>query len=239
MAEDNFNLLMVLLKLKSYLISMVSHPDDCNNSFTFTEEYLNRLFPEKTDEVIELLLQNGISSDCDIAFNDRVHLKFQEIAKNENPNLNLEKLLEDFQIDYDKHRGKDEALNNIKLERESRLRVIMETLFNLAKAWSNHREIENKVDDYSTLQDEEVLRPAEERNLDILGFDTSVSFNTISDLTERYIRLLTDYYFEYGGNLSLQAFLQKLEKSNTEVAKKYAELFKKYGLDSDDFEAKK
>ena len=48
-------------------------------------------------------------------------------------------------------------------------------------------------------------------------------------------KLLTDYYFEYGGNVSLQAFLDKLQKSNSDVAKKYAELFKKYGLDPDEF----
>jgi hypothetical protein len=43
--------------------------------------------------------------------------------------------------------------------------------------------------------------------------------------------LLTEYYFKYGGDLTLIEFVTKLDQIKTDVFRKYADLFKKYGLD--------
>jgi hypothetical protein len=43
--------------------------------------------------------------------------------------------------------------------------------------------------------------------------------------------LLTDYYFHYGGDLTLIEFVEELEKIKVTVFKKYADLFKKHGLE--------
>ena len=83
------------------------------------------------------------------------------------------------------------------------------------------------------LNDEDVIRPDEEKSLDALDDTTAKAFNTISLFTKKYIELLTDYYFTYGGDISLKDFVEDLEKTKKSVAKKYLELFQKYGLDSE------
>ena len=52
MENEKFNLLFTLLRLKSYLISLIDDPDNCGDTFQFTEEYLSRIYPEKSTEII-------------------------------------------------------------------------------------------------------------------------------------------------------------------------------------------
>jgi len=118
-------------------------------------------------------------------------------------------------------------------EREKKLSEILFILFQLATNWEVLKDLEDKADNFSALNDEDVIRPDEEKSLDALDGTTAKAFNTISLFTKRYIELLTDYYFSYGGDISLKEFVEDLEKTKKSVAKKYLELFQKHGLDSE------
>ncbi len=58
-----------------------------------------------------------------------------------------------------------------------------------------------------------------------------ISFKNILRLTNDYLKYFVDYYFSYGGNISLEIFSTDLEKLKNEIDSKYSDLFKKYGLD--------
>src|SRR5690606_17931497 len=120
----------------------------------------------------------------------------------------ISELLKKYEIDsisLERDRKKLESFRN---ERERELNKVIETLFQLAANWAVHRELENKVDDYSTLSEEELIRPDEAKSYDTLGKNTYASFDKISKLTEKYIHHLTDYYFQYGGDLTLIEFVE-------------------------------
>ncbi|KAB2837641.1 MAG: hypothetical protein F9K45_12440, partial [Melioribacteraceae bacterium] len=166
MDSDKKDLYFILLRLKSYLISLIDNAENCDNEFKFTEEFLERCFPDEKNEIINLLENNKIFGDCDIVFNDKIHLVFKKIALQNNSKLDLESILHKFDINSEELIGSQKEIENYIAERENNLKLILETLFNLAKEWAAHKEIESNVDNYSILNDEDVIRPDEEIRLD-------------------------------------------------------------------------
>lgn len=225
------DLFYILLKLRSYLVSLINNPEESGDSFLYTEEFLERRYPEMKDEILALLIDNDINSDYDIAFNEKIIFKFKEMISGIEKRTDITSLLKKFEIDsisLERDKKKSESFKN---ERERELNKVIETLFKLAANWAVHRELENKVDDYSTLSEEDLIRPDEAKRYDKLGKNTYASFDKISKLTEKYIHNLTDYYFQYGGDLTLIEFVEELERIKVSVFKKYADLFKKHGLE--------
>ncbi len=229
--SDKPDLFYILLKLRSYLVSLINSPEECDDTFSLTEEFLERRFPEMKAEIIELLLSNGINNDYDIAFNEKIVFKFKDMISETEKQNDITALLKKFEIESISLERDKKKLESLRNERERELNKVIETLFQLAANWAVHRELENKVDDFSTLSEEELIRPEEEKSFDDLGKNTSISFDKISKLTEKYIHLLTDYYFHYGGDLTLIEFVEEIEKIKVTVFKKYADLFKKHGLE--------
>jgi len=225
------DLFYILLKLRSYLVSLLNSPEECDDSFTYTEEFLERRYPELKEEVLELLIENGINRDYDIAFNEKIVFRFKDMVSGSDKRTDITSLLKKFDIDSISLEREKKKIESYRNERERELNKVLETLFQLAANWAVHRELENKVDDYSTLSEEDLIRPEEEKSYDDLGKNTEISFDKISRLTEKYINLLTDYYFHYGGDLTLIEFVEELEKIKVTVFKKYADLFKKHGLE--------
>lgn len=231
MSSDKPDLFYILLKLRSYLISLLNSPNECDDTFAYTEEFLERRYPDMKGEIMELLIENGINNDRDIAFNEKIVFQFKKMISGTEKRTDLTSLLRKFEIEtlsLERDKKKSDSYRN---ERERELNKVLEVLFQLAANWAVHRELENKVDDYSTLSEEDLIRPDEEKSYDDLGKNTEVSFDKISKLTEKYIHLLTDYYFKYGGDVTLIEFVEELERVKVSVFKKYAELFKKHGLE--------
>lgn len=227
------DLFFILLRLKSYLISLIDNAENCDNEFKYTEEFLERCFPEEKVEIINILEDNKIYGDCDIVFNDKIHLVFKKIALQNNSTLDLESILQKFDINSHELIGSQKEIEEYIAERETNLKRILEILFALAKEWAAHKEIENNVDTYSILNDEDVIRPDEEIRLDNLDVNASISFEKISRVTEKYLDSFADYYFKYGGNLSLEKFTGYLEDFKKNINKKYSALLKDHGLNSD------
>lgn len=232
MDSDKKDLFFILLRLKSYLISLIDNAENYDNEFKFTEEFLERCFPEEKNEIINLLENNKIFGDCDIVFNDKIHLVFKKIALQNNSKLDLESILHKFDINSEELIGSQKEIEDYIAERENNLKLILETLFNLAKEWAAHKEIESNVDNYSILNDEDVIRPDEEIRLDNLDVNASISFEKISRITEKYLDSFADYYFKYGGNISLEKFTNYLEDFKKSINQKYSTLLKNNGLNS-------
>ena len=233
MNSEKSNIFYTLLKLKSYLVSLMDEPAEAYSNFNYTEEYLDRKFPAQKDEIIDLLERNGIYSDSDIAFDEKIIIKFREMTSKKDAQNSLAKILEELEIETRSIGSKEEERSNYIKERGEKLNKILSVLFQLATNWAVLIELEDKVDDYSMLNDEQVLRPDEEKSLDALDDTTSKSFNVISDLTKSYVNLLTDFYFNYGGNLALKDFVEELHELKKNVEKKYYDLFKSHGLDTE------
>jgi hypothetical protein len=230
MDPQKSELFFLLLKLKSYLVSMIDNSEEAEKDFYYTEEYLDRRFPEKKEEIIELLVTNGINSDGEIAFNEKIVFEFKKMTSLNEENIDLTSLLRKFEIEAVGIERENRKRNSYISERDKELNEILSIIFQLATNWALHRELENKVDDYSALSSEELIRPEEEKKYDALGKSTSVSFENISKLTEKYIYNLTDYYFKFGGDLTLIEFVSELDRIKAMVFKKYSDLFKKHGL---------
>lgn len=226
MQPETFDLFLVLIKLKSYLISLIDEPEECYNNLNLTREYFDRRYPEKKDFIIDLLEQNNIHSDCDIVFDEQVHEKFKNIVYGNNQ-VDLLSLLNKFEIDS----GNLNDNANLRSERDEKLKQIIKLLFKLTKIWNSRKELEENVEDYAVLLEEEVLRPEEELHLINLDKITSISFETITVLTKRYIELYVDYYFSYGGDVSLKRFVNEIHLIKKLVTKKYYDLYKKNGLE--------
>ena len=233
MTKDKSGLFLTLLKLKSYLASMIDDKLNCIDGFHFTEEYLQRRFPDKKDEIISLLEDNQIYSDCDIAFNEKIILQFRTIVNQTASNLNLPEMLKRLEIEAQNIKPAEDSRETIKSGREKKLSEILDTLFQLATNWAVLKELEDKVDDYSILNEEEVIRPDEEKNMNALDDTTDKAFGILSNLTKKYVHQLTDYYFTFGGDLALKEFVEDLNKTKKLVEKKFYELFKQHGLDTD------
>ncbi len=74
--SKNNDLFFILLKLKSYIISIIDEPDTESDSFEISEEFLRRKHPEKADEILDILAMSGIKGDGEIAFDQKIHIKF-------------------------------------------------------------------------------------------------------------------------------------------------------------------
>jgi len=230
MFEGNFDLFFVLLRLKSYLISLLDDPNECEDTFDYTLEYLGRVYPDESEYIMNLLVDAELKNDCDIAFDSMIHVKFKEIVQKANGVKELPAILNDLQINLEDEKTLME-IEGIKKLRTFKLNHILNVLMQLIKTWSLHHELEKRVNDLSELDEERVIRPDESEKLSQLGKNTELSQKNIAMLTEKYLELMTDYYFNYGGNLTLKNFVENITKFDTRVNIKYRELIRKHGLD--------
>jgi len=235
MSEQPFNLFFTLLRLKSYLISLIDDPEKCNSGFYFSEEYLERCFPERKEEIISLLRENGIENDCDIAFNHSIQAKFKEIAKIESPSISLKDIFNEMDVDAENFLAHEIALDEIISERESDAIEIIKILFQLSKNWAAHKNVQNEASDFLTLDEEDLLRGDEMNKLENLIMGETYSFQSISELSKQYIMHMAQFFFKHGGDISLNKFIEFLRGLPKEVSKKYSNLFKDHGLDSKNF----
>ena len=95
MKKDKENLFLILLKLKSYLVSMIDEPADNYSNLKLAEEYLELKFPEKKNKIIRLLEDNNIYSDSEIAFDEKIITKFRTIAHEHKTNSSGDPALAD------------------------------------------------------------------------------------------------------------------------------------------------
>ncbi len=231
MTNKNFDNFLILLRVKSYLISMLDEPDSSAISLELTEEYLGKKYPEKKEEILHMLNSHQIVSDSQIAFDENIHLKFRKIIIDEHKNEDIQAILEKYNINALNTTPKERTIENYRADREKRLKEIITVLLQIAKSWTERGQLEDDFEDYSLLSEEEMIRPTEEQKLGSLNEDTSKSYQRISDFTQLYLELLIDYFFHFGGDLTLIQFLQSLEESKKSASKKYYELIKKSGID--------
>ncbi len=229
MKADQNDLFMLLIKLKSYLLSLMESPKDSDGKFTYTNEYLQRRFPQKREEIISLLQKNDITCDEEIAFDDKVHSKFREIVKSYEKPRNLNLMLEEFQIESDNLR-RLEKVNEYNSLRDKKIIAILKILLDLSKGWALHKELESAVEVYSALEEEELIRPHEEEKLNNLDSHTLESYNNIAEITSKYLSELINYYFDFGGNEALQELIDNFDRLKKSTSKKYFDLFKSHGL---------
>jgi hypothetical protein len=90
-------------------------------------------------------------------------------------------------------------------------------------------ELENNIEDFSLLDEEELIRPDELKELDKLDEATSSSYATISKLTEIYLEQFADYYFRFGGDIPLNDFIGNLDKLKKKVLSSYKDLYRNLG----------
>ena len=233
MAAYQSEILLTLVKLRYFLISLIESPEECYDNFNISEEFFERRNIINGNELLEKLQDNGINNDCDIAFNKDIHNIFKIVSQDFSSNPDLKSMLEEFEIEVNEALIKEDNISKFRREREKKLNEIINILFKLAKEWSMHHEIEDSIDDFNALDDVELLRPDEEKQLDVLGDNSVYSFDIISKQTEKYIELLSDYYFKYGGDLILAGFVNDISKLKSVVAKKYSNLSKENGIDID------
>lgn len=231
MAAVKNDLFLTLLKLKSFLASMIDEKSDEYDNFNLTNEYLDKKLPDKKNKIINLLEDNEIYSDGEIAFNEKIIFKFRAIAGQSKNKINLVEFLKNLDVDTGSLETRDAAFTNYIFEREKKFGEVLDLLFQLATNWTILKEFEDKADEFSVLDEEEMIRPEEEKNLDAIDSTTSKAFILISDLTKNYIEKLTDYYFTYGGNIALKNFVEELDNIKKSIAQKYLDLFKQNGLE--------
>ncbi len=230
MSSENFDILFALLKLKSFLLSMLDNQEDQEKDFSFTREYLERKYPDRADEIVDLLMEHNLFNDFDIAFNEKVHLTFKEIAAVYNTTLDLNSILKKYDIEILQNELKDSELERIRAEKEQKIKKIVMVLFQTAKLWSSHNEIDNFIDNFSFLEDIDLIRPEELKKLSELDKSSQASYGAIKALTYSYINFMIDYLFCYGGDLTLKEFSDDIEEIRNLIHKKYKELFKTSGL---------
>ncbi len=221
---------LVFIKIKSYLVSLLDDSSSGTDSLQLTEEFLDRKYPGQKEYIMEILVSNDIISDEQIAFDENILSKFKDIANADNNSVSLEEILKNFNIESIEKTLSEKSIQTFKQAREQKTKEIITILFQLARIWSYKIELENEIDDYSLLEEEELIRPDEEFKLDKLDDDTNVSFGLISKLTNIYLEQLVSYFFDFGGNVSLANFINNLETFKKLVHKKYTELFQQYGL---------
>lgn len=222
---------LIFIKIKSYLVSLLDDPSHEIDSLELTEEFLDRKYPEHKEYILEMLVSNNILSDEQIAFDENILTRFKDIASSDINSVSLEEILKNFNIESIEKTLSEKSIQTFKQAREQKTKEIITILFQLARIWSYKTQLENEIDDYSLLEEEELIRPEEEFKLDKLDDDTNVSFGLISKLTNIYLEQLVSYFFDFGGNVSLANFINNLETFKKLVHKKYSELFQQYGLD--------
>lgn len=230
MKDTNFDLFILLLKLKSYLVSMIDDENECPNNFYFTEEYLSVRFPNHKEEVINLLRAHKINNDCDIVFNENIHNLFKDMAAAYEPKLKLDMILEKQQIQSLQLDEVEKYIEDFRFDREVSVKGIVGLLLKLAKLWTNHYEMESQVDDYLELDEKEVLRPEEEKKFTSLDKNIAISLDNISLLTKNYLEIMIDYLFKFGGDVQLKNLVAQFDDITRNVEENYKELFNKSGL---------
>jgi len=234
MEPEKIKLYFILLRLKSYLVSLLDNPDECSNDFDYTKEFLNRRYPEKLEEVIDILRGHGINSDCDIAFDQNIQAKFKAIVDEETSNIDLETMLTQLEIETKALLEKEKKIDKYKTEREEAIKRILASLFQLSKIWVAHKNLQVDIDNYSFLEEEEILRPEEIEELKRISVDSVLSFDVIAKLTMRYLDELSDFYFRFGGDINLKNFVNEVEKLGVDIEAKYENLFRQHGLNPDE-----
>ncbi len=223
---------IILVRLKSYLMSVIdSKEEELEDQLFYTKEYLERKYPEEIIEILDVLTSHGIYSDMQITFDEDIHVKFQQLVDEVNPQVNLSSMLENLKISAEELQSRERHLDEIKNKRADDLKRIITIIFQMAKFWTRHQQIEDDVENYSRLEDEEMIRPEEEKKLFHLDKTAFLSFDNIAQLTKIYLELLTDYYFDHGGNINLEKFLKEIDAIKTEVEDKYTTLLKKFGVE--------
>lgn len=236
MAFRNQDLLYVLLKLRSYLISLIDVNNTTPENFNYTEEYLDRRFPEIKAELMELLIENDFNSDKDIIVDPQIYNRFVNLSKNVDSRENLAQILGKMNISTPDEDLENEDFEKYKSDRDFALKEVVDLLLRLARTWASHQELESIVDQYFILEEEEVLRSEEINKLDNLASNAAVSLRQILVFTKKYLHCLIDYYFKYGGDLPLNDFVRDLESIKREISYKYIKLFKENGLDKNDLD---
>lgn len=232
MNQEKYDLFVILLKLKSYLISLMDDASLEYTGFEYSEEFLIRKYPERKEEILELLKANEIESDGQIAFNENIQQKFKEIIIGLESSQKLSDILEKFQIVSISDTLKEITLDSIKQAREQKLKEIVSILLQLARIWAKRTEIESNIENFSLLDEEDLIRPEELAELDHLDNETSASYVTISKLTEIYLEQLAEYYFKFGGDVSLIKLIDNIDEFKQAVTTKYQNLLREHGLDS-------
>lgn len=230
MNSNRIELFIKLVKLKSYLASMIDNEEDCPDSFYHTDEFLSLRYPEEKKEIISLLKQNNIKNDSDIIFDDQIHQKFKEITEGTGVNFTIDELLNEVGITSEQLNFINNYLEKYKLEREDDLKEIVGILLHIAKIWVKHQDIENTVDDFALLNEEDVLRPDEEAEYSVADNVSVVSLTQLAELTNKYLILISKYFFKYGGNVQLKKFISQLDDVKNMIMKDYSDLFEKSGL---------
>lgn len=229
MSAENSDLFYTLLKLKSYLLSLVDDPNDCENDFIYTSEYLERKYPGEKEEIINLLVENGIKGDCDIIFDEQIHIKFKDIASKTQKEIDLLELLEKLKIKPEEL-IKEEAVENYKSQKEYDVKNILNSLLHLAKAWSSHKELNKNFDNYSVLDEESMIRPDEEIKLSNLNKNSDYSFSFISSQTIKYLEMYAEFFFRHGGDVFLNRFKKELDNLQNSISGKYEDFLKNHGI---------
>ncbi|MCF8261247.1 MAG: hypothetical protein K9J12_10765 [Melioribacteraceae bacterium] len=230
MSNKKFDIFFAFVKLKSYLTSLIDEPETASSNLELTEEYFGRKYPHKKEELIEILKLNGINCDADIAFESLINTKFKEIARAYHSKIDIQTILSDLEIESTELSEKLKVIDDIVSERDKSTKTIIRNLLSLAKQWAIHKEIEVDIDDFSTLDEEEVIRIEEKAELNELDVKSHSSFKDIVLLSNKYLEELTDHFFLYGGNVYLKELLNLLEKIKSNVDQKYEQLYKNSGL---------
>jgi hypothetical protein len=224
MSSDKIDLFVKLVKLKSYLVSMIDNYDESPESLYHTEEFLDLRFPEEKEEIITLLKENKIVSDREIVFDTQMHMKFKNIAEGMPKGVTLESIFEQVGINSDEFESIEAFLDKYKSKREEELKNIVETLLQLAKLWVQHLEIENSADDLLALHEEDVIRPEENEEMEDVSKNSESSLMKLTAITSKYLDMLSNYYFSYGGDIQLKSFVFDLEKYIKKIEAKYKTL---------------
>jgi len=221
MKTEKNNLFLMLLRLKSYLVSMIDEPSKHSGSLIMTEQYLSLKFPDKKEEIIALLEKHNILSDSEIAFDENIVFKFRTIAHTPEKKSGLTAILDKLDIEAKDFVHREDERIDKSSEREKRLSEILYILFKLATHWEVLKSLEDKTDTFSMLNNEAVIRPEEEKSLNALDESAAKVFSTLALLTNKYIELLSNYYFSFGGSKALNEFTETLERTKEVIAKRY------------------
>jgi hypothetical protein len=224
MSTDKVDLFVKLVKLKSYLVSMIDNYDESPESLYHTEEFLNLRYPDDKEEILTLLKENKILSDREIVFDTQMHMKFKNIAEGMPKGVTLESIFDQVGITSDEFESIKSFLNSYRSKREEELKNIVETLLQLARLWVNHLEIENSADDLLALHEEDVIRPEENKAMEDVSKNSESSLMKLTAITNKYLDMLSNYYFNYGGDIQLKSFLFDLEKFIKNIEAKYKKL---------------
>jgi len=231
MENTTQDIFFILVKLKSYLTALINAPSDCLEPFDLTNEFFARKYPERKEELLLILKDGGISNECEIVFEPMINTKFKEIAIKNGSHLYIETMLEKLEIEAKELTERENEIDAIISEREESIKKIIRELLTLAKQWSEHKEIDLGIDDLSLLDEEELLRIDEQVQLNELDAKSVESFKKIIRLTDNYLNLLSDHFFDYRGNIYLHDFIRRISRLKSHVEKRYNELFNSSGLD--------